>query len=185
MKRILSIIVILIAAPIFSKEVASLYEYTKTWKDQNNETVQLSKFKDSYVIIGMVYTGCPHACPLTISKVQSIETYFKKAKILNYKLVLASFDVKNDTPQHLNSYMKKRKLDFNQWTFLSTDRDSTARELSVLLGISYKDSGDGDFSHSNVITLLDKNGLILHKIDNLNANLNDFADKVLENEKSK
>ncbi len=183
MKTILYLFVFLVSVVSSSKETVSLYEYTKNWRDQNDQVVQLSKYKDNYVIIGMVYTGCAHACPLTISKVQNIEKYFKDAKISNYKLVLASFDVKNDTPKHLNNYMKKRKLSSDQWTFLSTDKDSNARELSVLLGISYKDIGDGDFSHSNVLTLLDKNGVVIHKIDNLNANLKDFADKVLENEK--
>lgn len=185
MKSIVGLIIFLIVGISFSKESVSLYEYTKNWRDQNGEVVQLSKFKDNYVIVGMVYTGCAHACPMTISKVQEIERYFKESKILNYKLVLASFDVKNDTPTHLNDYMKKRKLSFDQWTFLSTDKDSTARELSVLLGISYKDIGDGDFSHSNVLTLLDKKGFVIHKIDNLNANLKEFVSKVLENEKSK
>ena len=167
-------LILLIAQSVCSKETPSLYDYIKTWKNQNGEEITLSKFKGTYVLIGMVYTGCAHACPMTISKFQEIEKLLSGSNFRNFKFVLASFDIKKDTSKNLKAYMKKRKLDELKWTFLSTDKESTARELSLILGISYKDLGNGDFSHSNVITLLDPEGRIVHKIDNLNADISEF-----------
>ena len=43
------------------------------------------------------------------------------------------------------------------------------RQLAVALGISYKSIGEGDFSHSNVITLVDPKGEILASINSLNS----------------
>ena len=94
------------------------------------------------------------------------------------KFVLASFDHKKDTPENLNDYMTKRKLSKDLWTFLSPSNEAAARELSVVLGISFKNIGDGDFSHSNVITLLDEEGVPVPgaTIDSLSADSNVFTE---------
>lgn len=162
----------------FAKADVSLYEYQSDWQDQSGHTIKLDHFKNDFVVITMVYTGCAHACPMTISKIKEIENYLKQEKIENYHMVLASFDVKNDTPEHLKQYMEERKLDSKHWSFLSTKKETVARELSVILGIAYKDLGNNDFSHSNMLTLLDPKGVVIHKVDNLNADLKVFSDKV-------
>lgn len=147
----------------------SIYQVSSTWKDQNNKDVQLKSFAGQKIIVGMVYTKCPHACPMTISKIQEIEREVSKNTKENFKIVLASFDPKRDTPTHLKEYMKSRKLDESRWIFLSAPNDSTARELAVVLGINYKELEDGEFSHSNVISLLDANGVRVAKIESLSA----------------
>lgn len=149
----------------------SLKDLQSLWlSTENKETSVVSATANSYSLVAMVYTGCAHACPLTIAKMQSILKDFEKNKITNMKVVLASFDVKNDRPEKLKLYQIDKKLSFDQWKFLSAVSDDSARELSVVLGISYKDLGDGDFSHSNVITLISPQGEILSSINNLNAN---------------
>ena len=128
----------------------------------------------------MVYTGCAHACPMTISKIKEIEKDFSKAKFTDLKIVLASFDVKNDRPAKLKKYQTERKLNSDQWKFLSAETEDDARKLAVTLGISYKDIGDGDFSHSNLITLLDPNGKIVASINSLNASTEPLIDGLKE-----
>jgi len=148
----------------------SLKDLHTVWlTTESKETTAVSAAADSYALVAMVYTGCAHACPLTIAKIQSILKDFEKNKMTNMKVVLASFDVKNDRPDKLKSYQFDKKLSFEQWKFLSAVNDDSARELSVVLGISYKDLGDGDFSHSNVITLISPQGEILSSINNLNS----------------
>lgn len=147
----------------------SLYDLKSKWIDTDNKEVTVGVQSGSYTVIGMVYTGCAHACPMTISKIQKIEKDFSSVGFKKLKVVLASFDVKNDRPEKLKKYQEERKLDFSSWKFLSAKSESDARELAVALGISYKDIGDGDFSHSNVITLLDPTGQVLGSIDSLNA----------------
>lgn len=155
----------------FTQAVAaeSLYELKTNWRDTENNKVDISVAKGSYTIITMIYTGCAHACPMTISKILEIENDFSKVNFKDLKFVLASFDVKNDRPQKLKKYQIDRKLNPNQWKFLSAENEDDARKLAVTLGISYKDIGDGDFSHSNLITLLDPTGKVLASINSLNA----------------
>ena len=148
----------------------SLKDLQTVWlSTENKETSVVSATANSYALVAMVYTGCAHACPLTIAKIQSILKDFEKNKITNMKVILASFDVKNDRPDKLKLYKADKKLSFEQWKFLSAVNDDSARELSVVLGISYKDLDDGDFSHSNVITLISPQGEILSSINNLNS----------------
>lgn len=52
---------------------------------------------------------------------------------------------------------------------LAAESEEDARQLAVVLGISYKNIGEGDFSHSNVITLVDPKGEILASISSLNS----------------
>lgn len=150
-------------------EATSLYDLKSVWLDTQNKEVSLSIHKGSYVLISMVYTGCAHSCPMTISKIQNIEKDFSKAGFENIKIILASFDVKNDRPKKLKKYQLNRKLDLKQWSFLSAKSEAEARELAVVLGINYKSIGGGEFSHSNVISLLDQNGKIIGSIDSLSA----------------
>jgi protein SCO1/2 len=117
----------------------------------------------------MAYTGCSYSCPMTISKLKEIETKIKEKNITNYQIVIASFDSIHDTPEKLKTYMETKKLDTTHWSMLSADKDSKVRELSVLLGISYKKEGQNDFAHSNIITLLDKEGVILVQLNGMNA----------------
>ncbi len=147
----------------------SLYDLKTNWRDSDNRKTDVSIAKGSYAIIAMVYTGCAHACPMTISKIGEIENEFLKAKFKGLKVVLASFDVKNDRPERLKKFETERKLKSDQWKLLSAETDDDARKLAVTLGVSYKDIGNGDFSHSNIITLLDPNGKILASIGSLSA----------------
>ena len=158
----------------------SIYHLSSQWKNQNGENISLVNFRGTPIIVTMVYTGCNYSCPMTISRVQDIEKEILKRGIKNYKLVLASFDSKRDKPELLKKYMKTRKLNEEHWVFLSSPDEKTARELAVVLGINFKDVGDGDFSHSNVIATLDQNGVIQAKIESLNADILELVKNMKE-----
>lgn len=151
-----------------NEESISVYELPTKWKSTDDKDTTIAVAKGSFVILGMVYTSCPHACPMTITKIQDIEKAVHDAGVKDLKIVLASFDVKRDRPAKLKKFQKTRNLDTEKWHFLAPQSEADARELAVALGISYKDIGNGDFSHSNVISLLDRNGVIIAKIENLN-----------------
>lgn len=155
----------------------SLYQLTSVWTDQNAQPKRLKDFSGSPVIITMGYTGCAHACPLIISKIKSIE---KELKLKSYQIVFLSFDTIKDRPADLKKYLQKKELDPKFWHLLSATKEDTVREMANVLGINYKDVGDGDFVHSNVITALDKNGNVLARVDNLNADIGELVKKINE-----
>lgn len=159
---------------------SSIYGLKTSWTDQNGLSRVLKDFSGGPVIISMVYTSCAHTCPMTISKIEQIKKNLEKSGLKDLKIVLASFDDVSDSPTNLKVYMQKRKLNDSQWTFLSPKSQKEAREMSVVLGISFKQLADGEYSHSNVITLLDKTGVPVAKIDSLSADLNVFDEAVLK-----
>lgn len=176
MRKIFAVVLVLFGFNSAWGESASLFELTSVWRDQENKEFQLQSLKGKKVIIGMIYTGCPHACPMTISKIIEIERGIKKG--VDYRIVLASFDVKNDKPEKLKKQITLRNLNPQRWTLLSAAKDAQARELALVLGISYKDLGDGDFSHSNVLSLLDENGTIVEKLESLSADSEKFIEAI-------
>lgn len=147
----------------------SIYQAENSWIDNSGQTIKLSTFKGQPVFISMVYLSCPHSCPLTIAKFKEIEKKLIDKKIKDYRFVLASFDFEKDTPEKLAKYMEEKNLSKKHWTLITAKNDETVRSLSIVLGISYKKLDDGDFSHSNVINLLDEDGRILSSIDRLSS----------------
>ena len=87
--------------------------------------------------------------------------------------VLVSFDTVRDTTEVLAKYRAQRALD-GQWIVLRGD-DDAVRELAALLGVKYKQEADGMFSHSNVITLLNREGEIVHQRQGLKGGLDEAA----------
>ena len=49
------------------------------------------------------------------------------------------------------------------------------RELAALLGVKYKQEADGAFSHSNLITILNPQGEIVHQRTGLQSGLDEAA----------
>ena len=87
--------------------------------------------------------------------------------------VLVSFDVVRDTPAALARYRAQRQLD-SQWYLLHGD-DDAVRELAALLGVKYKQEADGAFSHSNILTILNPAGEIVHQRAGLQGGLDTAA----------
>lgn len=155
---------------------SSLFQISTIWKDQNNKDFKIENVRGTKTIIGMIYTGCAHACPMTISKIQDIlKNLSKKEK---YRVLLVSFDHKKDKPEVLLKLMTSRKLDQEKWTFLTHSEDPPIRELSLVLGLSYKELEDGNFSHSNALNLLDENGNIISRMEGLNSPIEPFVEKL-------
>ena len=68
--------------------------------------------------------------------------------------------------------MKEKELDANYWKMFSGDPDDVL-ELSALIGVRYKpmNNKSKDISHSNMITILDKQGRIHYQMKGLDASL--------------
>ncbi len=115
----------------------------------------------------MVYTNCATTCPATVAKLKEIESALKAAGEDQATIVLASFDPKRDTPERLAAYALERKLDGKRWMLLSPSGDRDVRELAAALGIVYSRDKDGEFSHSNIISLLDREGVLQTQVPGL------------------
>ena len=67
MKYLIFLFIVIFGIKGISETSFSLFEYPKKWKNQNNEIKHFSDFSGDFYLLSMVYTSCPHSCPLTIA----------------------------------------------------------------------------------------------------------------------
>src|SRR6185312_11558296 len=70
-------------------------------------------------------------------------------------------------PDTLKKYATSMGLDEN-WTLLHGD-ENVVRTLSVLLNVQFAKDAEGNFSHSNIISVLDKKGVLVFQKEGLDA----------------
>lgn len=140
----------------------SLFQSSTLWDTTDGKTTSLSSLQGTPVVITMLYTSCPAACPMTIADLKKIESGLRTETRAHVRFAVFSFDSEKDTPARLKSFMNKHKLDAAHWAFFHGSADSV-QELAALLGIRYRRLETGDFDHSNVITVLDPQGTIVHR----------------------
>ena len=154
---------------------ASIYNLKSYWTTQDEKSAQLLIFKNHPVVLAMIYTSCKEACPLIVSDMQKIERGLNNDVLAQTRFVLVSFDPDTDTPKGLKNYAKAHGLDLKKWTLLHGSQ-AQVRELAAILDVRYKKIKDGDFEHSNVISILDSEGVIKHQQVGLNQDPTETLD---------
>jgi protein SCO1 len=144
----------------------SIFMLNDTFQTQHNTNFQLSSLKDKPTVIGMIFTNCTYACPRLTSDIKNISKKLgdKKDKV---NFVLISFDTERDNPERLEKFAKEMGLDAD-WILLHGG-EQTVRTLSVLLNVQFEKDADGNFSHSNLVSVLDNKGLLIYQKEGLGA----------------
>jgi len=148
-------------------ENGSIFDLTSEWRDQNNKKLALSDLGDKVRVVVMGYTTCQYACPRLIADMIAIEREFKEdaaAEDLGFAFI--SIDPENDTPERLKEVERQYKFTPGHWKLLTGDEDGVL-ELAVALGMKYRKTTALDFAHSNIITVLRKDGSIAHQQEGL------------------
>lgn len=159
------------AGAAFSKE--SIYQLDARFTDDSGRAVTLGELRGRPVVLDMFFASCGYACPLLVTDMQAIRAQLPAGIRDRAAFVLVSFDVAHDTPAALAQYRAQRSLD-GQWTLLHGN-DDAVRELAALLGVKYKQEADGAFSHSNILTILNTQGEIVHQRIGLKGGLDEAA----------
>lgn len=153
--------------PADGMERPSLYAMENIWQDQSGKSMRLKDLKGKIPLVSMIFTRCPYACPRTIADLKNIEKQLPEEKRGQVAFVLVSFDDINDTPEQLRAFAEKMNAG-KDWILLHGNEESI-RELAMVLNVKYKKQPDGNFTHSNIISLLDRNGGIEAQLEGLNA----------------
>lgn len=146
----------------------SLYLLDSEWHDQSNSARTLSDFRGEIVVTAMVFTNCEYACPRIMVDLQAIEEQIPADQLSKVRWLLVSMDTDRDTPEVLSAYAESNDLDTSRWTLLHGD-DFAVRGIAAALGVRYKKDSNGNFAHSNLITVLDREGRIAHQLVGLGA----------------
>lgn len=140
----------------------SLYNLESEWRDQAGEARTLGSLGGRVQVVAMVYTHCGRTCPQVLLDMKRIESAVAGPHAGEVGFVLVSIDPERDTPEQLAAFARGARLDPARWTLLSGS-DADVLELAALLGVKYRREGPAEFSHSNVLTVLDRAGEVAHR----------------------
>ncbi len=151
----------------FEPSAESVFLVDAPWTTHRGENITLADFHGQPVLMSMVFTRCAYACPMLVSDMRKIAAELPDELQRELQLVLVTIDPKRDTPEVLASYADAHRMS-DRWTLLH-GREADIRTLAALQGIRYKEGSDGQFSHSNMITLLNAEGEIVEQQTGLNV----------------
>lgn len=144
----------------------SIYQLESRWKDAGGTERPLSSLGGNIQVVSMGYTTCQYACPRLLADMREIEKGLSEEARRKARFTFISIDPDRDTPERLAEYREENELDPARWNFLTGDA-GTVQELAVVLGIQYRKVSDTDFAHSNVITILNDLGEVIHRQEGL------------------
>lgn len=156
----------------------SVFHLPSTWTTQNNEEIQLKDLRGNVLVMVMIYTSCQAACPRLVADMRNIESKVKQETSKDVKYVLVSIDPETDTPERLKSFSIENKMDDNQWLFLRGTGEST-REFAAVLAVKYKKISPMDFSHSNIISVFDQQGELVHQQEGLGVDNKETVEAII------
>jgi protein SCO1/2 len=156
--------------PAAAYSARSIYQVESTWTTATEQSLRLGDLQGKVQVLAMVYTTCESACPISVSLMQLIEAALPPELRPDVGFVLVTFDPARDTPSVLSAYSARMQLDPLSWVLLSGAPDDVL-ELATLLGITYKRDESGGFIHSNVLTVLNKAGEIVHRHEGLQQDM--------------
>ena len=155
----------------------SLYQLESTWTTDQGKPFKLGNLAGKPQVILMFFSRCTAACPMLLNDLKRINAALTPKQRARVGFTLVSFDTEHDTPSTLAAYRQAWSLPDREWTLLSGQPDDV-QELAALLGVQYRQTGAGQFAHSNVITVLNAKGEIVHQQVGLNEDVTGTVQKL-------
>jgi len=146
----------------------SLYQLSVPITDAQGRTQDWTHLRGKPRIVSMFYTSCQYMCPLIVESGKAVERALPAAERGKVGVVLLSLDPAHDTPAVLRAMAAKRKVDPMKWTLAAPAPDDV-RKVAGLLGVRYRALGNGDFNHTSVLVLLDADGRIVARTEQVGS----------------
>ncbi|WP_114749482.1 SCO family protein [Pleomorphovibrio marinus] len=155
----------------------SIYHLPDSWTTQHGDSISFVDLKGDPLVVVMIYTACRTACPRLVADMRQIEQKVIKETEQSVKYVLVSIDPENDTPEKLLKFAEENGMHGEQWLFLRGTKDGV-REFANILSVKYKKINPIDFSHSNIISVFDAQGVLKYQKEGLGLENNEIVKHV-------
>jgi protein SCO1/2 len=155
----------------------SLYQLDSTWTNDSGRSLKLGQLQGRVQVVAMFFASCTYACPIIVHDMNRIEAALPETVRARVGFTLITIDPGRDTPEALHAYRGVHQLPADRWTFLQSGPDNTL-ELAALLGVKFKREASGQFAHSNLITILNQQGEIIHQLAGLNQDISETARRI-------
>jgi protein SCO1 len=161
----------------------SIYQLPSVWNTQYGETIEFKQLQGIPLVVVMIYTACRTACPRLVADMRMIEEKVSSKKMKDVQYVLVSIDPINDTPEKLKVFAKENGMDAPQWLFLQGTEDGV-RDFANIMAVKYKQINPIDFSHSNIISVFDRDGVMQYQKEGLGLVNDEIVNKIVAIAKS-
>ena len=128
--------------------------------NQNNIKISNKNYAGKVYVLEFFFSTCPTICPIMNKNMSAIEKAFSKEK--NIAIASITINPDNDTPEVLKEHAKKLKVTSENWQFLTGDKDYifNLANKGFNLYVGENNKALGNFEHSGLFALIDKNGMI-------------------------
>lgn len=147
----------------------SIFQLTSSWKTEEGKPIRLAALKGKTLVVVMIYTTCKASCPRLVADMLAIRQQVPASAGGKVQYVLVSIDPEHDTPEKLKAFAISKEMDGEEWTFLQGD-PASVREFANVLAVRYKEISPMDFSHSNIISVFNPGGELVHQQEGLGVN---------------
>ncbi|EAQ42399.1 SCO family protein [Polaribacter sp. MED152] len=157
--------------------------------NQEGETITNENYKDKVYVVEFFFSTCPSICPIMNQKMLVLQNSF----FGNPEFGIASISItpEIDTPEVLKEYAKNNGITHKNWHLLTGKSEEVVYNLSTKGFKLYVGKGEeehGGFEHSGLFALVDKDGYIRSRKDELGNPLmyysalgdEDFPDQMKE-----
>lgn len=155
----------------------SIFVMNSKWNTEEGKSIVLADLKGDVLVMVMIYTSCQVACPRLVADMKALHDKVQKTTPEHVRYVLVSIDPERDTPEQLKAFAKTNKMDGEEWTFLQGTPE-TVREFANVLAVKYKEISPTDFSHSNIISVFNPSGELVHQMEGVGVN-NDKTTEII------
>lgn len=166
----------LYAISCYSFSSESIYNLNSKLIDKDGKQYILGDLGGKIQVFSMIYTNCKTICPIIIANMKAIEKLLPNDLVDNVKFSLISLDPDRDSAETLNKFFKEKKFG-DKWNLFKTSKEETLR-IALAVGIKYKKEKNDEYTHSNLIVILDKNGVIKMHHQGLDKNYNLVIKKI-------
>ena len=151
----------------------SIYHLNVSFVNQDGNVVNMKDLRGKIHIFSMIYTKCKTTCPIILENMKKIEKLISNDILKQVNFSLVTLDPLRDNVDTLKKFVKEKNIDREGWNLFFSSEKSTL-ELAIALGIKYKKENDGNYVHSNLILLIDKDGVIKFQHPGLVNNFDDI-----------
>jgi protein SCO1 len=152
----------------------SIYQLDFTFIDDSGASRHLTELRGQPVLMAMFFAQCGYACPLLVRDMKSVIAGLPADVAKDLRVLMVTFDTGRDSVDALRTYRETNDLD-ERWVLLRASPADT-RTFAMVVGVQYRQEPSGDYSHSNLITLLDQDGVIAHRRSGLQGGLDGLGE---------
>ncbi len=133
---------------------------------QSGTRIQLTDFRDKWLVIDFIYTRCPSFCVVLGSEFAQLQDRLAgpiaQGKV---QLLSISFDPDNDTPAQLATYLERSRDRGRGWLADRPIGPDSMEQLKRVFGVTVVADGYGGYTHNAAIHLVDPRGRLVEIFD--------------------